>query len=174
MSTVSEKMILSREIFLPLSSTYYIYIFSWVAAPSKILSNMSKMLNWKYTPKHDWGIWILLPLPYLLLAICMKFKVSDVMSCCQWARLPHAVTDVSVWVRFPCFHLCWPGGSTTSRLTHVTNHFGCCGPYLRPVQIRKRDAVSVSSTGIVPVHWQGDCGGLPITSDTSVHAFRSA
>lgn len=104
---------------------------------------------------------------HLLLLFVSKLKVS-VSSCCQCTRLPNPATCMAVWVRFshPYLHLCRPGGSAASRLTRVSNPFGRCGPYLRPVQIQGWDAVSVSSTGIVPVHQRWDWRGLPVSLQT--------
>lgn len=53
-----------------------------------------------------------------------------------------------------------------ARLTCVRNPFSSRGPYLKPVQIQGIDAVSASSTGIVPVHRRGDWRGLPVSLQT--------
>lgn len=97
-----------------------------------------------------------------------KFKVFDVTSFCQCEQLPNAATCMAVWVRFshPYLHLCQPGGFTASRLTRQKSFWllwflSEAGP-----EIQGRDAVSVSSTGIVPVHRRGDWRGLPVSLQT--------
>ena len=80
-----------------------------------------------------------------------------------------------MWVRLshPYLHLCRPGGCTTARLDHTRN--ALVAAVLIWGLSRYRDSELVHSTGIVPVHQQGDWRDLScISSDTLVRTFRSA
>lgn len=149
-----------------------IYIFFWDASPSKtLLSNTSKMF-----PRNNiisWETW----LSYLNVAastcllLTVWIKVQSLWCC---LLLPvhdyQMLLPMAVWVRYShlYLHLCRPGGSTAVRLTYVRN------PLVTVVLIREemqcRELCWRSSRPSARRLERPSC----MTSDTPVHAFRSA